>query len=385
MKVKSYIITIAALFLCATQMLALTDAEQLEKDRQQLLAALERFENDYNLQDGTDYSRVTMSATAWNSLIKAVDAASVALDDNSAEPDYITAREALVAQLDATDASLRLFKSYQSMLNGIRSLGLQAANTYSASSYTNTDIKLQSAVEGLNRAFKTYADKQATDIDASVFLGTNLDFNTPQGDKLVASSNIYDVVGWDEIYSNTDEWCFIQNSNADHDGQLYLRANWTDKAVILKVQKQSMLPEGKYTLSLSWNSDLTNMKNLSTYVLNGRSRTITKKTTTAQTLTYTFEVADSPATFDLTFGFQKKNSGNAPAQILVDDIRLTRLYVEPTAIETVENEKMRYPENEIYDLSGRKITVSPISSTLSPSTSHLKKGIYIINGKKIIK
>ena len=30
-----------------------------------MIAALERFENDYNLADGTDYRRSTMSAEAW--------------------------------------------------------------------------------------------------------------------------------------------------------------------------------------------------------------------------------------------------------------------------------------------------------------------------------
>lgn len=351
------------------------DDDHFEEDRQQLLSTLERFEREYNLTDGTDYGHQTMSAGAWSDLIAAVNAANLALDEKSQTPDYVTARDALVAQMDATDVSLRLFKSYQSMLAGTRAFGISAANTYGASSYSNTDAREQTAIEKLNTAFVNYATKQAADIDASAFLGDNLDFNTPQGGALVAMENvsIHDIAGWDEAYANLDGWCFIENSHADYNGQLYLRCNWTDSPVVLKVQKQRMLPVGKYRLSLSWNSNLSNMKNLSAYILGGKSKTISRNTSSAQTLNYEFEVADSPATFDLVFGFQKKNSGNAPAQILVDNIQLTRLYVVPSAIETVEQEKTGISENEIYDLSGRKL-----------SNSQLPKGLYIINGRKVV-
>ena len=53
---------------------------------------------------------------------------------------------------------------------------------------------------------------------------------------------------------------------------------------------------------------------------------------------------------------------------------------EATGIRSIENEKMGNGENEnaIYDLSGRKVTSSNLSSLL-------KKGLYIMNGKKVIK
>ena len=53
-----------------------------------------------------------------------------------------------------------------------------------------------------------------------------------------------------------------------------------------------------------------------------------------------------------------------------------------TGIEEVENERMRYTENErgIYDLSGRRVSVPSVSS----ERSVLPKGVYIKNGKKIV-
>ncbi|MBQ8051550.1 MAG: hypothetical protein IJ197_08270 [Bacteroidaceae bacterium] len=41
-------------------------------------------------------------------------------------------------------------------------------------------------------------------------------------------------------------------------------------------------------------------------------------------------------------------------------------------------------DGPIYDLAGRRILSSPLPSTLSPLPSHLKKGLYIRKGKKIV-
>ena len=84
-----------------------------------------------------------------------------------------------------------------------------------------------------------------------------------------------------------------------------------------------MLPVGKYRLSLSWNSNMANMKNRSTYKINEASTTVGETTDAAKTLTYDFEITDVAAPFDLTFGFQKTGTDNTPAQIIVDDIVLT--------------------------------------------------------------
>ena len=54
-------------------------------------------------------------------------------------------------------------------------------------------------------------------------------------------------------------------------------------------------------------------------------------------------------------------------------------YEDPTGIETVKNGEWRM-DNSVFDLSGRRISTD-VNSTIQ---STLKKGIYIINGKKTI-
>lgn len=301
---------------------------QLVKDNRVLmLAALERFENDYNLADGTDYSRATMSAKAWTDLLAKVNAVSAALDDVSQATSYGTVKDALVAQLDATDASLRLFKSYKAMTEGTKALSITEGSTYSADSYMDSDAAETDAISAMHTAFTTYANAQDADFSVTDFLGENLDFNTAQADKLttVEEHKIYDIVGWEEEYANLDANCFIENSDASHLNQLYIRSNWTSKAVMLKAFKQRMLPVGKYRLSFSWNSNLENMTNLSVYVIGADSTAIGEASTEAKTLTYEFEVAEAAQPFDLCFGLIKTNTGNTPAQILADDITLTYL------------------------------------------------------------
>jgi len=302
--------------------------QQVTENRALMLAALERFENDYNLVDGTDYRRVTMSADAWAKLIEKVNAVSEALDDVSQSASYGTIKDALVAQLDATDASIRLFKSYKAMVDGTSALNISESATYEADSYMDTDGTEQTAIEALNTAFGTYAESQQENFDVAGFLGDNLDFSADQGTEElsgVTNASIYDIDGWEESYSNIDNWSVIQNQNSSYAGQLYLRSNWNSQAVTLKVFKQKMLPVGKYQLTLSWNSDLANMTNLSAYVIGSTSTAIGEATSEAKTLTYDFEITETPQPFDLIFGFVKTGTGNTPAQILVDDIVLTAI------------------------------------------------------------
>ena len=288
-----------------------------------MLAALERFESDYNLVDGTNYSRVTMSEGAWTTLIDRVNVVTTALDDISQASTYATKAQELVDQMNATDASLRLFKSYKAMVDGTTALGI--VNGYGADTNMNTDATEQTAITALNTAFDAYAAAQTGNFDVSAFLGDNLDFSATQGNALNTdnSNGIYDIAGWEEEYQDADTWAMLQNQHNDHKGELYLRKNWGEAATTLKVSKQKMLPVGKYRLSLSWNSDLENMNNLSAYIIDNTSTTIGKKTTGNETLTYDFEVTDTPKPFDLVLGFQKQNIDNSAAQILVDNITLT--------------------------------------------------------------
>lgn len=303
--------------------------EQVKANRTAMIAALERFENDYNLTDGNDYSRVTMSADAWTTLIAKVNAVSTALDDVSQASAYGTIKDALVSQMDATDQSLRLFKSYKAMSDGTCSVvsGITADNAE-----MDSDASEQEAIIALNTAFDAYAATQPDNFDVSAFLGENLDFSAAAGATLndENSNTIKAVTGWEVNYADADTWAVIQTDQNDNAGKLYMRKNWGSSATTLEVFKEKMLPVGKYQLSFSWNSSLANMTNLSAFTVGTTKTTIGEATTETKTLTYAFEVTGQPQPFDLTFGFQKTGTGNAPAQIIVDDVTLT---YTPTIVE----------------------------------------------------
>ena len=284
--------------------------------------ALERFEQFYNLVDGTDYRRLTMSAKAWTDLLAAVNDVTTALDDISQASNYATLATALNAQLDATDVSIRLFKSYKAMVEGCQSLSIAEGTTYAADSYMDTDATEQTAIAALNTAFVTYREGQSTDVNMAGFLGDNLDFSETQGSLWVTGTLVYDLVGWEETYSDVQANERIQTNDEGHSGELYLRSNWTDKNPVVEVAKLKMLPEGDYQLTLSWNSPMTNMVNHSAYVLGSTSTAIGEETSAATTLTYDFTVSGEATDFDLILGFQKQNSGNTGAEIVADNISL---------------------------------------------------------------
>ena len=300
----------------------------VKANRVEMIAALERFENDYNLADGTDYGRLTMSADAWTTLIEKVNAVSTALDDVSQATSYGTLKEALIAQMDATDVSLRLFKSYKAMVEGCTALSI--AGSYGADGNMDTDATEQTAITALNTAFVNYAATQYNDFNTNAFLGANLDFGEAEGSALNSenSNNIREVTGWEVAYTDADTWAVLQTHQSDNDGKLYIRKNWGSAATTLTASKLKMLPEGHYTLSFSWNSDLANMTNRSQYKLGDTATAIGENT--KSTLTYEFDITGAPQPFDLTFGFQKTGEGNTPAQLIVDDVVLTYLQTSLT-------------------------------------------------------
>ncbi len=293
-----------------------------------LRTALERFELDYNLADGTDYRRVTMSAKAWTDLLTAVNTVTTDLDDISLSraSSYATDAAALVTQMDATDVSIRLFKSYKAMVDGCQSLSITEGTTYAVDSNMDNDTTEQTAITALNTAFKTWAATQVGYVDVAGFLGDNLDFNTARTTSIKTDDNcsVYDIVGWEEDYANLVAWSVLDNSNSTNPNMLYIRSNWTATAVKLNVMKEKMLPEGKYKLSLSWNSTLGNMVNNSAYVVDGTSTTIGQNVSSATTLEYEFEITDNAKPFDIIIGLTKNtaNADNHAAQIIVDDITL---------------------------------------------------------------
>lgn len=346
--------------------------QEVKDNRMLMLAALERFENEYNLIDGTDYSRMTMSAEAWADLIEKVNDVSEALDDVSLIDEYAARKNALVEQMDATDASLRLFKSYKAMVDGAQGLSITEGTTYAANNYMDTDATQQTAIDALNAAFVNYANNKKSDFAVNAFLGENLDFSAAQGSALNTenSNAIYNIAGWDVAYADADTWAVLQNQHAEHLSQLYMRKNWGSAATTMTVTKQKMLPEGKYKLSLSWNSNMQNMTNLSCYKLGNANTAIGKANDGAQTLEYTFDVTDGAQPFDLVIGFQKKNTDNSPAQIIADDVTLTYLYT--TGIDLQSGIKATTGDGIYYTIDGQRLSGKPT-----------KPGLYITEGKKV--
>ena len=357
------------------------DAQKAGRDA--MVKALERFERNYNLTDGTDYSRLTMSADAWSALIEQVNAVSLAIDDPTRGDEYADLATALNAKMDATDQSLRLFRSYKAMSEGTGALvGHNLVSDYITDSNMDSDDAELQAIDALNDVFIDYARQQTSDFNMGAFLGANLDFNTISNAPLVTREGmtISDIDGWTVDYADLDGWCFIDNGNDSYKNQLYLRCNWTDQPVRLQVSKAAMLPVGNYHLSCRWNSSLQNLTNLSNYRLGETTSTIGKATSSYQTLTYELNIPDRPTDLDLTFGFQKRGSGNAPAQILVDDITLT-YDVAGSNIYTAISE---CPDSQsvpaVYDLQGRRV-----DAKTADEVRNLKKGIYVIQGKIIIR
>ena len=357
------------------------DAQKAGRDA--MVKALERFERNYNLTDGTDYSRLTMSADAWSALIEQINAVSLAIDDPTRGDEYADLATALNAKMDATDQSLRLFRSYKAMSEGTGALvGHNLVSDYITDSNMDSDDAELQAIDALNDVFIDYARQQTSDFNMGAFLGANLDFNTISNAPLVTREGmtINDIDGWTVDYADLDGWCFIDNGNDSYKNQLYLRCNWTDQPVRLQVSKAAMLPVGNYHLSCRWNSSLQNLTNLSSYRLGETTSTIGKATSSYQTLTYELNIPDRPTDLDLTFGFQKRGSGNAPAQILVDDITLT-YDVAGSNIYTAISE---CPDSQsvpaVYDLQGRRV-----DAKTADEVRNLKKGIYVIQGKIIIR
>ena len=325
--------------------------------RERMLSALERFEKDYNLVDGTDYSRVTMSAKAWTDLLEKVMDVTEALDDISLLTEYDARAQALEEQMNATDASIRLFNGYLSLLNGVNSFGdanLSAAYTtyMTNTNYTDDDTKVQEAINALDDAFVAYADTQQDDFEvgANRFLGENLDFESANGTRIDDTwPNVYHQVGWKTTFSSgaTDynkQYAYLTRDNASpRDGganYVRLRQNWAESPnPHLQIMKETMIPTGKYELKFYIKSE-TNGSYMNTdlnfYQLGNTAPVSIKPTSNTWTeRTYELEVTE-PTFLNLSFGFITA-AGNSPASVWVDDVTLT-YHVSQVKIGDVNND-----------------------------------------------
>lgn len=97
----------------------------------------------------------------------------------------------------------------------------------------------------------------------------------------------------------------------------------------------------------------------------------TEQSFTAQGLTITFANGNMVATQD-----------GQTTTLALSELNKMFFSQEPTGIEDVSiSEPAGEASGAVYDLSGRKVTSAPVSSS---TPSLLKKGIYIVNGKKIV-
>ena len=314
-----------------------TAKEQIAQNkaaRAGLVEVLERFEREYNKVDGTDYGRLTMSAEAWTTLLEKVNAVSEALGNISLIEEFETRKEALLAQIDATDASIRLFKSYKAMVEGTQSLNITEGTTYAANTYMDTEAMEQDAIDALNSAFVNYQAMQTNNINMAGFIGDNLDFSTvPASDAYVVNSNsknVLDIDGWEEIadVGPGSEWYRL---TVNEDEQLFIRANWGDYQPTLQAFKQKMLPVGEYELTFKMKETAghTCCDPYLNYFQLGDTKTEFEAGTEWETITKTFSVTDNATPFDLSFGFKWSGNGNQPYEVLIDDITLIALAGDP--------------------------------------------------------
>ena len=325
--------------------------------RSRMLSALERFEKDYNLIDGTDYRRVAMSAQAWTDLLEKVTDVTEALDDMSLLSDFGNLAQALEDQMDATDASIRLFKGYLSLLDGDNSFAdtdLSAACSAhdTATEYTDDDARVQEAINALDDAFEAYAANQLGNFEAGAnhFLGVNLDFESANSTQIDDTwPNVFNQTGWETAFNSNatsynKQFTYLTRDNASpRDGgsnYVRLRQNWADSPTTphLQIMKEVMIPTGKYELKFfvkSENSGANMNTDLNFYQLGDESPISIKPTSETWTeRTYVLETAE-PTFFKLSFGFITA-AGNSPASVWVDDVTLT--YCDNTLLGDVNND-----------------------------------------------
>ena len=299
----------------------------------QLENALLRFEKDYNQQvgDGTDYGRLSMSEGAWDDLLAAVNATTAAMDEPVDYSTFATVAQALIDQMDATDASIKLWGGYQALIEGNTALGLDASD-YTVDTYTATDASLQTACAALSNQFAAYAATQNQNFDVSAFLGANLDGSSEPGAVFDDNfPNLRHIDGWKVNYSGLTEgssWVRVTKNteDADHPNNLYLRKAWYSSVVTLQILKERMLPAGDYTLTYKISTNSANITNdLSYYSIDGTPTSLDNTSQAWTEVKKDSTISDAYAPFDLSFGFETNaNSGsdNAP-QIMVTDIVLT--------------------------------------------------------------
>lgn len=380
-----------------------------------LVAALQRFERDYN--DGVAGPLRPMSAEAWGALLEAVADAAEAKDVTDAYDGFAGAASAFSAVMDATDESIRTYSLYEKLMRALRRFdGVQFADVLSAAGgeeHRATDAALADAVRTLNDAFCAYVRRQETPLDASVFLGENLDFEASQGEADPLFTSVFGQPDWNTSFtgSATDDnrqythlerlayGTVARPSGVTTDHYLYIRSKWMTEAGTARVLKETALPAGSYALSFYLKTDLSAAReNLCYYEVDGVRKKVSA-TGSWRKRTVNIEL-DEPAVFCLSFGFTGGDGSNN-AELWVDDITLTltKAYAEETGIGRTSADvpvrasaagKGRLRVEAVADGHYAVYTATGIrmdGGSLRAGETRildLQAGVYVVNGSKML-
>lgn len=301
-----------------------------------LVAALERFENDYN--DGANGALRPMSTDAWNTLLEAVKTAAAAKDVTDSYEEFAGAAETFNAAMDAADPPIRLYAGYSRFVSGLRGLGdteLSAAVDAVDPAARESDDLIRQALTTLDEAFIAYKNKQDGGFSVTGMLGENTDFETEPTVTDARNSQVFDIPGWDNAFvSNpTDDnlqYVFRTRTTDIAEGvttanSLRMRSKWDQIETKIQISKEAYLPTGEYELSFYMKEPQTSgiIENLCYYELDGVRTEFTAGAAWEQkTINLTVE---KPTAFTLSFGFVRdtKSGDGHDAEIFVDDVTLS--------------------------------------------------------------
>ncbi len=301
-----------------------------------LVAALERFENDYN--DGANGALRPMSTAAWNTLLEAVKTAAAAKDVTDSYEEFAGAAETFNAAMDAAEPSIRLYVGYSNLVSGLSGLGdtdLSVAVEAVDPAARESDDLIRQALTTLDEAFIAYKNKQDGGFSVTGMLGENTDFETEPTVTDARNSQVFDIPGWDNTFvSNpTDgnlQYVFRTRTTDVAEGvttanSLRMRSKWDQIETKIQISKEAYLPTGEYELSFYMKEPQTSgiIENLCYYELDGVRTEFTAGTAWEQkTINLTVE---KPTAFTLSFGFVRdtKSGDGHDAEIFVDDVTLS--------------------------------------------------------------
>lgn len=391
--------------------------EAYKAAKRPLVEAMSRFERDYN--DGANGPLRPMSGAAWEALLEAVVAAAEAKDVTDSYDGFAGAASALNDALDAAEQSIRLYALHTKLATSLRTYDAEefagVADAAEAEENKATDEALRASVEAMDEAFRTYALRQGTPLDAGRFLGENLDFEAGQGMQDTRFPSVFVQPGWDTQfigaatddnvqYTHLERLAYGETarpSGVESDHYLYLRSRWMTEDGTVRVMKETALPSGTYTLSFYLKTTLSEAKeNLCYYVLDGVKKTVSSVGLWRKR-SYTLEL-DKPSELTLSFGFTGGN-GSKNAEIWLDDVALE--LTETTGGEG--NGMVRTTDGrdpllaivagrgylgvsasagvccEIHTIDGVQVCREPLKAGESRAWS-LPSGVYVVNGSKVV-